>query len=548
MADELRTDLSGVVTPIHRRFAWMGHSIPLSALDIQFYRLCEMVSGFLIAAGIVFSPWVFGTTETWSIWTMNGVGYTLGLLFMAKWFIRKVKGYRPLRWEKITRESVEIDPAHETKRDLITRSLAAITFLILGYCLISAVNSGATYHPEQRWFEYRHYLAWLPHSFDSKRTWFHFWMYLGLAGYFWAVQDWLSGLTADEESAARGKAGKNPLGGLPARLRALLWLLCINGALLGVEGIVQRASGSKKLLFLVPTMVNPEGVTQFGPYAYRSNAAQYFNLLWPLCLAFWWRLRRKSDARAGSHPVLLICAAIMAACPFISSSRGSTLTAAGMMIIAVVYLIVVSLPGFGRRRSLEPETRRTISALTLFLIFALSLGWYFGWAALAPRMEQLGEGFENREAMYEAARPMTADYPWFGTGPGTFGTVFQFYRFSNATYWPEQLHNDWLETRITFGWIGMTFVLAALGCIFLRGFMAGHSRSGRHFIFLGRLALIGCLIQAVFDFPFQIHSILLLFLILCAILFSAGGDGAMFFKFARPDAKSAAAKSDVAKS
>jgi hypothetical protein len=49
-------------------------------------------------------------------------------------------------------------------------------------------------------------------------------------------------------------------------------LLAINGALLGVEGIVQRLEGSGKLLFLIQPQVN-RSETQFGPYAYRANAA-----------------------------------------------------------------------------------------------------------------------------------------------------------------------------------------------------------------------------------------------------------------------------------
>jgi O-antigen ligase len=137
-------------------------------------------------------------------------------------------------------------------------------------------------------------------------------------------------------------------------------------------------------------------------------------------------------------------------------------------------------------------------------------------------MKELSQGYDFREGMYEAARPMAADYPIFGTGPGTFGTVFQLYRFSNQTYWPEQLHNDWMETRITFGWIGMGLILAALACALLRVFAPGGIRGGRRFLVLSWLALIGCMIQARFDFPFQIHSILFLFLLVCTILFTMG--------------------------
>jgi hypothetical protein len=300
----------------------------------------------------------------------------------------------------------------------------------------------------------------------------------------------------------------------------LLWVLCINGALVGLECIIQRASGSSKLLFLVQPLVNPEGESQFGPYHYRSNAAQYFNLLWPVCLGFWWTLQRAEGLRSKSHHVLLFCAVIMAACPIISTSRGGALVAAGILILAVIVLTATNLFADAGR----PEDRRTrrVSAalLGIFFVLVLALGWYFGWGSLEPRMEQIGEGFQNREEIYDSAKPMAADYPLFGTGPGTFGSVFQLYLISGATYWPEQLHNDWLETRITFGWVGMLLLLAALACVGLRWFVPGGIRGGRRFVILIWLALAGCLIEARFDFPFQIHSILFLFLVFCAMLFS----------------------------
>jgi hypothetical protein len=46
--------------------------------------------------------------------------------------------------------------------------------------------------------------------------------------------------------------------------------------------------------------------------------------------------------------------------------------------------------------------------------------------------------------------------------------------------------------------------------------------AGRRFVVLAWLSLAGCL-DAPFDFPWQIHSILRLFLIICAILFTASG-------------------------
>jgi hypothetical protein len=493
--------------------------LTLRASDVLVYRACDNFSGGLIFPMLVFSPWAFGTTQPWAVWVMNFAGYVLGGLLLVKLFIRAAKGYPAMRWGGSS--SRHFGSRSRTARRL-TVVLAVLTLLILAYCLVAALNAAATYRLETRLFEYHGYWRWLPHSFDSQRSWFVFWMYLGLAGSFWSVWDWLLGLSGAEERAARQapEPGAGGAGRLPDRLRWLLWGLCLNGALLGLEGIIQRASGADKLLFLVKPRVNEWGETQFASYSYRSNAAQYFNLLWPLCLGFWWTLQR-AGGRRGGHHLLLAGAVIMAACPIISSSRGGAFVAVGLMVLSVGYLLFINWAApVGRRPWV------TAVLLGVFLAGAIGVGGYFGWEMLSQRLENVSAGYEGREAMFNDARPMAENYPVYGTGPGTFATVFQLYRISNATYWPEQLHNDWLETRITFGWAGMALILAALWCVGLRRFVRGGIRSGRRLGTLAWLALAGCLVHAVYDFPLQVHSILFLFLVLCAILFSLGGRAA----------------------
>jgi hypothetical protein len=98
--------------------------------------------------------------------------------------------------------------------------------------------------------------------------------------------------------------------------------------------------------------------------------------------------------------------------------------------------------------------------------------------------------------------------------------VFEFYRGPSGSYWPAQLHNDWLETRITFGWIGSTLIAMAFAIVVLRWIAGQGIHGGRRFVLLIWLAMAGCLVHARYDFPFQIYSVLFLFLTLCAVLFS----------------------------
>jgi O-antigen ligase len=198
----------------------------------------------------------------------------------------------------------------------------------------------------------------------------------------------------------------------------------------------------------------------------------------------------------------------MASCPIISTSRGGAVVAVAMAVAAASMLI------FAMRRR-HPLVR---FGMALFFAAAFALGAYVGGDQLVERMGTFDTNLAGREASYDTARDMARDYPLFGVGPGAFGPMFQLYRASFTDYWPAQLHNDWLETRITFGWAGSFLIGLAFLTVLVRWFASGGIPTGWQFVLLLWLALAGCLTHARWDFPFQIYSILFLFLLLCAIL------------------------------
>ena len=498
------------------------------------YRICDGVTEGVLYGMIVFAPWAFGATERWSIWTMNIGGYVLGLLLAAKWWIRWRSGYRPVRWgETGGEEALDTEERKQvggTRKSnfcgLTTIALACLTVMVLAYCFISAVNARSTFIYRQMAFEPHDYIAWLPHSYDGWATWQAFWMYLAFAFSFWATRDWLLGKSGPERREARtaGHGAKESLplrvshAGLPTRLRRLLWVLCLNGTALALEAILQRLSGTNKLLWLLEPAINQSAESQFGPYAYRSNAAQYFNLLWPVCLGFWWTLRCaiKSSSHvgrrlgSGPHVLLMPCAVLLAAAPIISTSRGGALVAIGGILTAAVLLL------FANRRS------NWLMRLGTMLLPAaiLGLAGYLGWEKLEKRlMTVFSDDLSGRVEIYENARQMARDFPLFGAGPGTFTWVYHLYRSHAGAEWAAYAHDDWLETRVTFGWAGLALILAMLAVVFFRRFGTGGIPAHWMFVAMIWLSLAGCLLHARFDFPFQICSTLALFLLLCATLF-----------------------------
>src|SRR5271154_6546882 len=120
-------------------------SLRLSLRELRLHQSCDDFSGRLIYLMVVFSPWAFGTTESWSIWIMNALGYLLGIFLGIKLAIRKLTGYQPARWGE-NNFNGRNDDARMTQ--LLVRTLALTTVLLLAYCLIGVVNARSTYHRE----------------------------------------------------------------------------------------------------------------------------------------------------------------------------------------------------------------------------------------------------------------------------------------------------------------------------------------------------------------------------------------------------------------
>jgi|DewCreStandDraft_1066081.scaffolds.fasta_scaffold00034_10 hypothetical protein len=481
------------------------------------YQRCDRVSGVVLGASLVFAPWAFGGTPPWAIWTLNGAGYLLGLLLGVKLIIRGITGFQPVRWD--TRNS---DDARSARWDRAwVCSMAALTVLILLYCGVAAWNARAEYDPDLGVFHYRDYIRWLPHSYDASRSWQMFATAVALACYFWAARDWLLGKTmADRRDLHRDGAADRPGLLLPQRFRILLGLLSINGALLATEAVAQRLSGTDKLLWLVRPRLNAIPEAQLGPFNYRSNGAQYLNLVWPVTLGLWWRLHRMRSLRSAApdrrparwkrraHHLLLPAAGWMAATSVFSLSRGGAVVALGSMLA----LIGVFWTAWRERRAWV-----RLSFLAFLALFG-ALGLWLGGEQLGKRFEEFDLGLVQRETMYQTARQIASDYPWYGTGPGTLGPVFQLYRKGTEEYWPAQLHNDWLEIRVTWGRIGMALLLLAFGLAAGRVFLPGGVPTSWRLPWVFWIALGGCLLHARWDFPLQVYSLQHLTMVYCAAL------------------------------
>ena len=483
------------------------------------YWHLDTASEFLIYGILIFTPWAFATTENWAIKSVNTWNYILGALLVAKWIVRAATGFKPPRWDGPT-------ALRGAKPAWIVGPLAALTIFVLAFCAVSAWNARAEYIWDEQRFEYfETYNKNLPHSYDRRASWDAFQLYLAAACFFWAVRDWVSAKTRREDRAEQEHYGPASIGPdaieaaggysydpsrFPARLKRLFWVICLNGSALAVQGTLQRLSGSHELLWMVRPSLNAYSWQQFGPFNYRSNGAQYLNMIWPLALAFWWALnqQRKNKLGAGSEFILLLFTGLMLAAPMIASSRG------GVAIAVAEVLGVVAIFGYSFRKA---GWWRTILVAGLLLVVIGSAA-VLNWKRLQDRLtENTYNTLGGRSVIYENAKQILKDYPIWGTGPGSFGTVYQLYRKPEDTPFAFA-HNDYLQSRATFGLVGYTAILTMLALVLAYWFLARGIPTSELFIAFLWMSIAGCLLHARFDFPLQNYSILLLFLTLLSVL------------------------------
>lgn len=474
----------------------------------QAHRWLDTVSGGLLLAMTVWAPWGFGCTDEWTMRYLVWGGYGLGLLLLGKMLLRRRFDYRPERWAR---------PGMAGQ--WIVRGMTAATVLFLLWVAVGIWNAhgtveftraGPLIHARDR-----EAIAWLPTTYDLPNSRAALWRWTALALAFWSARDWLLGKSRSE----RHHDVDCPFP--PQRMRWLLWTLAASGSLLAIVGILQRLDGTDKLLWLIQPVINRKAASQFGPYAYRGSAAQYFNLVWPLLVGFAWSLHQQSrqsgrKVKLGSEPtfVLLPAVLLMIAVPLITASRAGAALALAMCGAFALFTAL--------QRGLDWRFRLTVAGV---LLGAMGLGLWLGGSVLRQRFESaLTDQMGGREQIYATGKRMLAEFDWRGAGADTFGSLSFLFRpdiksgYWNAGYWAAYLHNDWLETLVTLGWPGLLLLVALLAGVILHWRSHAGPRVPAAFPIAAGLGLLSLLVHAKVDFPFQIGSLQFTFLLLCAVL------------------------------
>ena len=317
----------------------------------------------------------------------------------------------------------------------------------------------------------------------------------------------------------------------PQEVRSILKVLVWNGLILALVGMVQFLSGTDRLLWLR----KPRDVcTLFGPFVYHNNFAAYVNLLFPAAmgLALLPGLRpsrremtlnqaNSSTPLAGQIFWSMAAGLILASVSLAYSRSGSIVVALTLTLILVDAWLRRRKPNSGN----EPgEKGSAVKDWRLPVMVLLAGGFLLLGGNLSKvlmRFERAATEAPGRTLVYESCWYASRTSPVWGYGLGSFTSIYPYYRqpeIRNLYY--EYAHSDWAELLLEFGWGGglpiAVWALVSVGYP-LRERWNRSSPIRRSLGSVLAISILGCLLHATMDFPLKIASIQLTWVALVAL-------------------------------
>ena len=202
---------------------------------------------------------------------------------------------------------------------------------------------------------------------------------------------------------------------------AILWFAFLVAAV----ATVQTFTAKGKVFWLFDPAYTIDYV--MGPILYRNHYAAFIEAVLPIALYL--AVRRERDSLLYSGMAAVMYASVVA-----SASRTGT-------VLTTVEVVLVPLLLWARR--LAPG-RSVVTALlrmgALFAVFTAVVGWESVWSRF-----WVPDPLAVRRELAVSTLQMAASHPWFGTGLGTWPTVYPRYASFDLGLFANQAHNDWLQ-------------------------------------------------------------------------------------------------------
>ncbi len=256
----------------------------------------------------------------------------------------------------------------------------------------------------------------------------------------------------------------------------------------------------------------------FAFFRYQGNAGAFINLTWPLILVF--TRRAYTPTNRLSRKIFWSIAALAAgAALFLNASKSGL----------VIGLLILPWPFLTRLLRMKRSNQIYLGAFVAVVIMSALIASSHLFGSAFDRLTNTSEvaaSAGGRIGAYKQYFNAAPQIGFFGLGPGMFQLAFpyQISPLGNVSVGlREYAHEDYFQTTLEWGWFGtFWWTLLVFGGLW-RAFQSHAkkeqftSKTERHLLLAAILGVLGTLVEAAIDFPLQIASIRLFFLVLLAL-------------------------------
>lgn len=302
-----------------------------------------------------------------------------------------------------------------------------------------------------------------------------------------------------------------------------VFVVALLGALSGFLGVLQAAEGGDSTFYLYNITNNGSAV---GLFANRNHAALFLACLGPI-LAFYaastggraaYQQRRRYFA--GAMLITLVPLILVT-----GSRSGLLVFLIGTIVAALLYRTCGVEQRADKAKGAVPKGAYIVGALFISVGF---LTYFFARAASLERLFFETQSTELRQDFWTVSLNLFWQYLPLGSGPGSFANVYRIVEplhLLNHTY-VNRAHNDWIETAVTFGVVGIAGLLIACVLFTIRNWTVWRKMDGRRrsvaISRLGGVILLLIALASVTDYPLRTPAMMSLFGLSCIWLFEAG--------------------------
>jgi O-antigen ligase/Tfp pilus assembly protein PilF len=268
----------------------------------------------------------------------------------------------------------------------------------------------------------------------------------------------------------------------------------------------------------------------YGPYINGNHMAGLLVMVLPLVLAMFifnrpavrYQSLRATIAEFVTHPSLNIhmllglCGLTCIVAVFLSLARGA-------IVSACISIGVMGLGIMNKTRN----WRRGTAIVAAAAVVILSVGW-FGWGPIIHTFDRLVDehGRINmlRPVMWQDSLGIASDFPVFGSGAGTFESIFPSYRSFTEDVLFRHAHNDYIEF-LTTGGIPLVILMGwFVAAVMVQTYRIYRRRREPYclFLYIGAFAgVVGAGLHCFVEFNFQNGANGLYFFFLLSLLVAA---------------------------